>query len=207
MLLRNIGKNWLFENSRTALCRVILLSVMGWWLQKPKCGEAIFYFRRCSWQILRQKAPTLVLTRNSSYDRILWCWKDRTKQLHVLRFSWRTCDALGLLQLPLVPLSLQVTVQNKYLFMPCHAFPAVEQNCFILQVTSEKWVDQENLGGSGELVVLAQGYSKHIPRAFVKGGNVSVLIEYSFRSYDGVNTPKSERWYQANSWRSCPDQD
>lgn len=77
--------------------------------------------------------------------------------------------------------------------MPCHAFPAVEQNCFILQVTSEKWVDQENLGGSGELVVLAQGYSKHIPRAFVKGGNVSVLIEYSFRSYDGVNTPKSER--------------
>lgn len=54
-------------------------------------------------------------------------------------------------------------------------------------------MDQENLGGSGELVVLAQGYSKHIPRTFVKGGNVSVLIEYSFRSYDGVNTPKSER--------------
>lgn len=81
--------------------------------------------------------------------------------------------------------------------MPCRAmlFQVLNKlnTCFILQVSIQKWVDQANLWGSGELVVLAQDYSKHIPREFFKGENVSVLIEYSFKSHDGVNTPKSKR--------------
>lgn len=87
---------------------------------------------------------------------------------------------------------------RKGIFCSCHAFPAVEQNSFVLQVSSQEWVDQANLCISKELAELAQDYSKHTPREFFKGENVSVLIEYSFKSHDGVNTHKSERWYQAN---------
>lgn len=174
----------------------MLLTRTGWQLQKPKCGEAIFSFCWCSCQILRQKTPTWVLTRNSSYDRTLQFWKDRNKQLHVLRFSWRSCDALGSPQLSLVPLFEGGC--TKWIFCSCYAFPADEQNCFILQVSSQKGVDQANLCVSGELTELAQDYSKCIPREFFKGENVLVLIEYSFKSHDGVNTHKSERWYQTN---------
>lgn len=56
------------------------------------------------------------------------------------------------------------------MFCSCHAFPALEQNCFILQVSSQKWVEQANLWISGELT--AQDYSKHNPREFFKEGKM-----------------------------------
>lgn len=180
-----------------------MLSRTGWQLQKPKCGEAVFSFCWCSCQILRQKTPMWVLTRNSSYDRTLLFWKDRNNQLHALRFSWRSCDALGSPQLSWVPLSLKVTVPNE-----CFAHAMLLQ---LLNKTASFCRYPVRVGGPGGSLgfwranKLAQDNSKHMPREFFKGENVSVLIQY-FKSHDGVNTHKSERWCQANLWRSCPDQ-
>lgn len=111
MLLRNIGETGYLKTLK--LVCAMLYCFLGQDDNSKSQNVARLYFLFVDvpakyWCRKHQRESWL-----ETHNRTLQFWKDRNKQLHVLVFSWRSCDALGSHQLSLIPLSLRVTVQNE----------------------------------------------------------------------------------------------